>query len=439
MNIPSDYVTQINSTSTKIVTTVNLFRMQINNIVSMNSKTNNLNDQFFLDGKKKLEIKNKSSELKDQITQFYSQIEDFMSCLMNETKKQQELNEEQLKYLCHEGRMNEFVDLVNEKKKLYDSQKNSSSIDIIERNPIEIVDLEEEKEEMIEKDKENEIEHLKQQCENQTNEINNLKKKVDSQREEMNKMKINVMKLENEKKKVNEEKEELQKQLSTLQTSVNEMKQQEVKQIEQIENVSKEQELKKEENNEQTEMEKERIKLFKQHFKDEETLKLFETVLEKQIKEHVYEIDCENKSIPLETTQEFKEKILNKSNICILITTENVQMGCYIHSPITSRSGSLDDENAFVFSLNSKFKAIIKPVRKSNAFTFWNDNDERLFTVGFDLKRKEGDIVCYGNRNNSCEVTCRKMMFNYSQGCLKLIENNVFKKVSKIQIFQMKD
>ena len=64
----------------------------------------------------------------------------------------------------------------------------------------------------------------------------------------------------------------------------------------------------------------------------------------KEITEYIYEINCENKSIPIEIIKESKQKLFNKSNICIFFTTDNFQIGCYIHSLLLSENESISDD-----------------------------------------------------------------------------------------------
>ena len=83
----------------------------------------------------------------------------------------------------------------------------------------------------------------------------------------------------------------------------------------------------------------------------------------------------------------FYEKIKSKTNVLILITNNQDNIGCFIPNEINQIGRYNKSDGCFIFSLNSSKKYPIK--NKGNEICIHNENDEKLLTIGKD------DIVLF--------------------------------------------
>ena len=112
-------------------------------------------------------------------------------------------------------------------------------------------------------------------------------------------------------------------------------------------------------------------------------------------------------------TSVFGDKVMNKSNLIIVIEdTNGNQFGGYVSVTINKYDFFHKDSNAFIFSLKSNGR--INGMKKftisklSEAFEMWNKNNYELFRFGW-----EDFVICKNNHKTDNITYCKQSSFNY--------------------------
>ena len=124
--------------------------------------------------------------------------------------------------------------------------------------------------------------------------------------------------------------------------------------------------------------------------------------------------------------------------VVIVETEDNILFGGYINTTITNTNDWIVDDKAFVFSLKSNGrlqqpeKYQIQTKECNDVFDLFDDNNEKLFTIG------KGDICLL--KKDIGKGWCKQHSFDYEGKESILIgkegEDNTFT-VKKIQVWQM--
>ena len=136
---------------------------------------------------------------------------------------------------------------------------------------------------------------------------------------------------------------------------------------------------------------------------------------------------------------DFANKILNKSNVYILIETSDEIIGCYIENTINELDKYIEDENAFIFTFNQQKGIKFKIKDKSKAIKICRNEDEALFKVGQYkgiFRGEYADILVKKEEKNKSFGTCDQSSFEYNGKSKALVNKNEFN-VKRIFVIQM--